>query len=66
MWASGNFTSLWWPVIALTLLGMAMGLNNVANQAALYMQSTADPIGVNSGFYRTASYLGGFIATGLT
>lgn len=65
VWISGHSASLAWPVIALTLLGTAMGLNNVANQAALYMQSTPDTIGVNSGFYRTASYVGGFVATGL-
>ncbi|WP_217167767.1 MFS transporter [Streptomyces sp. AC512_CC834] len=65
LWLSGAQDRLVWPVIAMAFLGVAMGLGNVGNQAMLYLKSTPDQIGVNSGFYRTASYIGGFIATGL-
>lgn len=44
---------------------VSMGLGNVANQAMLYLKSSTEDLGTNSGFYRTASYLGGFVATGL-
>lgn len=65
LWLSGAQDRLLWPVLAMAFLGVAMGLGNVGNQAMLYLNSTPDQIGVNSGFYRTASYIGGFIATGL-
>lgn len=52
-------------VAGVTLSGVAMGLANVGNQAMLYIASPPEDMGVNSGFYRTASYLGGFVATGV-
>lgn len=52
-------------VVGVTLSGVAMGLANVGNQAMLYIASPPKDMGVNSGFYRTASYLGGFVATGV-
>ena len=40
------------------VFGVAIGLNGVGNQAALYAQSPAARIGTASGLYRTAMYVG--------
>lgn len=65
LWAASASNSLLWPVIALSVFGTSMGLGNVANQTMLYLKSSHEDLGTNSGFYRTASYIGGFVATGL-
>lgn len=57
--------NLYWIFLALTLFGIAMGISNVSNQSMLYLNSSKAELGVNSGFYRTASYIGGFLATGM-
>lgn len=65
LWAASASDSVLWPVLALAVFGISMGLGNVANQAMLYLKSSPGDVGTNSGFYRTASYIGGFVATGL-
>lgn len=65
MWGASAFGSVGLAVGAVALAGIAMGLNNVGNQTVLYLASPAADLGVNSGFYRTFSYIGGFLATGL-
>lgn len=53
-------------LIGLSLVfGVVMGMTTTSNQAALYMQTTAEQIGVASGLARTASYLGAIFASGL-
>ncbi|MEX3610917.1 MFS transporter [Rothia sp. LK2588] len=63
--AAALWHSVWIAVAAVSAAGIAMGMNNVGNQAMLYLASPAADMGVNSGFYRTFSYVGGFVATGL-
>ena len=55
-----------WAILAMSLLvGLANGLNSFANQAALFMQSPADQVGVASGLYRTFAYIGAITSAGL-
>ncbi|KAA9111372.1 MFS transporter [Microbacterium rhizomatis] len=51
-------------LVGLSLLfGVALGMTSTSNQAALYVQTTADQIGVASGLLRTSSYLGAIFAS---
>ncbi|EGD54791.1 MFS transporter [Gordonia neofelifaecis] len=55
-----------WSLLAMSLLiGLANGLNSFANQAALFMQSPADQVGVASGLYRTFAYIGAITSASL-
>ncbi|WP_201799301.1 MFS transporter [Subtercola vilae] len=47
------------------LLGCANGFSGFANQAALYVQTTAADIAVASGLYRTFSYIGAIFSSSL-
>jgi MFS family permease len=47
------------------LFGIPNGLNPVGNQAALYAQAPADQIGVASGLFRTAQYVGAIASSGI-
>jgi hypothetical protein len=47
------------------LLGVTNGFSGFGNQAALYMQSSADDIAVASGLLRTAAYLGAIFSSSL-
>lgn len=55
-----------WALLIMSLLiGLASGLNSFANQAALFMQSPAEQMGVASGLYRTFAYIGAIASAGL-
>ena len=57
-------TSSIWLLIALALLaGIPQGLNNLANQNALYYQADAAHVGSSAGLLRTIFYLGAMIAS---
>lgn len=47
------------------LLGAAMGVGGVGNQAALVLAAPAERLGVASGLLRTSSYVGGFVMSGV-
>jgi len=54
------------PLVGMSLLfGGANGFSGFANQAALYVQTTADEIAVASGLYRTFSYVGAIFSASL-
>ncbi|MBB6108634.1 Major Facilitator Superfamily protein [Mucilaginibacter lappiensis] len=44
------------------LLGIALGLLTIANQATLYAEAADDQVGVSFGLYRTVGYIGAIIA----
>ncbi|ALG83477.1 MFS transporter [Gordonia phthalatica] len=56
---------MWALLIMSVLIGLASGLNSFANQAALFMQSPAEQMGVASGLYRTFAYLGAIASASL-
>ncbi|BDZ52180.1 hypothetical protein GCM10025867_44210 [Frondihabitans sucicola] len=47
------------------LLGFANGFSGFANQAALYVQTSAEDIAVAAGLYRTFAYLGAIFSSSL-
>ncbi|MEV6097569.1 hypothetical protein [Nocardia sp. NPDC051981] len=51
-------TALWLLVGAAVINGIPQGLNNLANQNALYHQAEPERIGSSAGLIRTFSYVG--------
>jgi sugar phosphate permease len=52
-----------WVLLGLTLLlGVPQGLNNLANQNALYHQADPERMGSSAGLLRTSLYLGAIVA----
>ncbi|MVU77880.1 MFS transporter [Nocardia sp. ET3-3] len=54
--------ALWLLIAAAVLNGIPQGLNNLANQNALYRQAEPDRIGSSAGLLRTFSYFGAIAA----
>ncbi len=53
-----------WLLLAIgVILGVPQGLNNLANQNALYYQAEPDRIGASAGLLRTFFYLGAIISS---
>ncbi len=54
---------VWLLVLIVATLGIPQGLNNLANQNALYYQADPERIGSAAGLLRTFGYLGAIIAS---
>lgn len=54
---------LWLPVLIAVILGVPQGLNNLANQNALYFQAQPESIAASAGLLRTFGYLGAIVAS---
>jgi MFS family permease len=59
----GSSSSLWLIVVVAVVAGVPQGLNNLANQNALYHQATPERIGSSAGLLRTFYYLGAIVAS---
>ncbi len=57
---------LWLIVAVAALAGLPQGLNNLANQNALYAQADPDRMGSSAGLLRTCTYLGAITASAVT
>lgn len=57
---------LWLIVVVAALAGVPQGLNNLANQNALYAQADPDRMGSSAGLLRTCMYLGAIVASAVT
>ncbi|MFF2550975.1 MFS transporter [Nocardia sp. NPDC058058] len=53
---------IWLLLTAACVMGIPQGLNSLANQNAVYYQSTPDRIGSSAGLLRTFNYIGAMIA----
>jgi MFS family permease len=58
----GPGSSMWWLVGVALILGIPQGLNNLANQNAVYHQADPARTGSSAGLYRTFFYLGAISA----
>ena len=58
----GPGTGIWWLVGLALILGIPQGLNNLANQNAMYHQADPTRTGSSAGLYRTFFYLGAISA----
>lgn len=54
---------LWLIAAAVAFFGVPQGLASTSTQAAVYLQASADQLGMASGLQRTASYIGAILAT---
>jgi sugar phosphate permease len=61
--ALGSASPLWLLVAVAVVAGVPQGLNNLANQNALYHQAPPDRIGSSAGLLRTFYYLGAIVAS---
>ncbi|NKQ56253.1 MFS transporter [Amycolatopsis sp. K13G38] len=59
----GAGTALWLLAVVAVLMGIPQGLNNLANQNALYHQADPARIGSSAGLLRTFGYLGAITAS---
>lgn len=59
-------TPLWMLVGIGVVLGLPQGLNNLANQSALYRQADPARMGQSAGLLRTSTYLGAIVASSAT
>lgn len=64
LWMTGS-TPIWFIVIAMLILGIPQGLNNLSIQNALYHQADPSRIGSSAGLLRTFMYLGAIIAAAI-
>jgi predicted MFS family arabinose efflux permease len=58
-------SSVWMLLLMSLLFGVGNGFSGFANQAVLYVQTSADEIGVASGLYRTFAYFGAIFSSSL-
>ena len=56
-------SAIWLLVVVGFVFGIPQGLNNLANQNALYYQADPDRVGSSAGLLRTFFYLGAIIAS---
>ncbi len=59
----GSASALWLVVVVALVAGVPQGLNNLANQNAVYHQATPERIGSSAGLLRTFYYLGAIVAS---
>jgi len=59
----GSGSALWLLAVVAVLMGIPQGLNNLANQNALYHQADPARIGSSAGLLRTFGYLGAITAS---
>jgi sugar phosphate permease len=58
----GPSTSIWTLAVVGVIAGIPQGLNNLANQTALYQQADPARIGSSAGLLRTCVYVGALIS----
>jgi MFS family permease len=58
-------SAIWLLVVVAAVFGVPQGLNNLANQNALYFQAEPERLGSSAGLLRTFSYLGAIVASAL-
>ena len=63
---AGTTGASWLLVLIVVVIGVPQGLNNLANQNALYYQADPERIGSAAGLLRTFGYLGAIIASAAT
>jgi MFS family permease len=56
-------SALWLLLLIGLVIGIPQGLNNLANQNAVYYQADPDRIGSSAGLLRTSTYLGAIVAS---
>jgi MFS family permease len=61
----GGSSAIWLLVVVAVVFGVPQGLNNLANQNALYFQAEPSRLGSSAGLLRTFSYLGAIVASAL-
>lgn len=66
LFALDNSSPLWLPILIAVVLGIPQGLNNLANQNALYFQAEPERIAASAGLSRTFGYLGAIAASAAT
>jgi MFS family permease len=59
----GPTSAVWLVVVVALVAGVPQGLNNLANQNAVYHQATPERIGSSAGLLRTFYYLGAIVAS---
>lgn len=59
----GPTSALWLIVVVALVAGVPQGLNNLANQNAVYHQAAPERIGSSAGLLRTFYYLGAIVAS---
>lgn len=59
----GPTSALWLVVVVALVAGVPQGLNNLANQNAVYHQAAPERMGSSSGLLRTFYYLGAIVAS---
>ncbi len=60
---AGTASPVWLLILIIVVIGIPQGLNNLANQNALYYQADPERIGSAAGLLRTFSYLGAIMAS---
>ena len=60
---AGTASPVWLLILIIVIIGIPQGLNNLANQNALYYQADPERIGSAAGLLRTFGYLGAIIAS---
>ena len=60
---AGTASSVWLLILIIVIIGIPQGLNNLANQNALYYQADPERIGSAAGLLRTFGYLGAILAS---
>jgi MFS family permease len=56
-------SAIWLPVLIAAVNGLPQGLNNLANQNAVYYQADPARVGASAGLLRTFAYLGAMVAS---
>ena len=56
-------SAIWVLLVVILVIGVPQGLNNLANQNAVYHQADPERMGSSAGLQRTSMYLGAVIAS---
>lgn len=63
LFAASSGSPIWLLLVIAVVAGVPQGLNNLANQNAVYHQADPERIGASAGLLRTFGYLGAIIAS---
>jgi MFS family permease len=66
LFALNGHSPIWLPLLIAVVLGVPQGLNNLANQNALYFQAEPERIAASAGLLRTFGYLGAIASSAAT
>jgi MFS family permease len=58
-----SHSAIWLPLLIAAVNGLPQGLNNLANQNAVYYQAEPARVGASAGLLRTFAYLGAMVAS---